>query len=206
MRRYFYKGWAVAAFIILLLVIDQIVKVYIKTNMTINEAIPVFGNWFYIRFIENEGAAYGMSLGGDYGKLILSLVRVVAVGFLSYYIHTLIKKRAPKGIIVGFALILVGALGNIVDSAFYGMIFSESTYSSVAKFVPWGEGYATFLHGWVVDMLWFPIIETTYPDWIPGLGGDEFVFFSPIFNIADTYISVGFLYLIIFQRKYFSKL
>lgn len=194
----------VVSFTLLLLVFDQITKVLVKTTMTLNEAIYVFGNWFQIRFIENPGAAYGMELGGDYGKLILSLIRVVAVGFLIYYINTLIKKRAPKKVIIGFSLILVGAFGNIVDSLFYGMIFTESTVFSVAEFVKWGSGYSTFLHGNVVDMLYFPIINTVLPDWVPFWGGEPYVFFSPIFNVADSYITIGFLFLLIFCRKYFK--
>lgn len=204
MRKILSSPWGVPMFIVLLLVIDQIVKIYIKTHMTINEHIAVFGEWFYIRFIENNGAAYGMELGGDYGKLALSLFRIIAVTALSIYIGRLIKRSAPTGVIVGFSLILAGALGNILDSMFYGLIFTESTYTNIAQLVPWGTGYETFLHGQVVDMLYFPIIKTTYPEWVPNLGGTEFIFFSPIFNIADTYISVGFLYLLIFKRSYFK--
>ena len=198
------RRWGVAAFIVLLLIIDQVVKIWVKTHMTINESIRVFGDWFFIRFIENPGAAYGFEFGGDYGKLFLSILRIVAVILLSVYIRRLLKKKAPLGVIIGFALILVGALGNIVDSMFYGLIFSESTFSSVARLFPPGGGYGTFWHGMVVDMLYFPIIESTYPSWFPVVGGEEFVFFSPIFNLADTYISVGFLYLLFFQRKYFK--
>lgn len=200
----FTKKWGVAAFIIILLIIDQVVKVLVKTNMTINEAIPVFGEWFYIRFIENEGAAFGMKLGGEYGKLLLSLFRVVLISVLSVYIFRWIKKKAPTGVIVGFCLIFAGALGNIVDSVFYGVIFTESTFYEIAKFVPWGEGYQTFMHGWVVDMLYFPIIDTVMPDWVPVIGGEPYVFFSPVFNIADSYISIGFIYLLLFKRKYFE--
>ncbi|MEG1634261.1 MAG: lipoprotein signal peptidase [Rikenellaceae bacterium] len=194
----------VVVFTVMLVLFDQITKILVKTSMTLNEAIYVFGDWFQIRFIENPGAAYGMELGGDYGKLTLSLIRIVAVGFLIYYIHTLIKKNSPKKVIVGFSLILVGAFGNIFDSLFYGMIFSESTVFSVAEFVKWGSGYSTFLHGNVVDMLYFPIINTVLPDWVPVLGGEPYVFFSPIFNIADSYITIGFLFLLIFCRKYFK--
>ncbi|MFI3263141.1 MAG: lipoprotein signal peptidase [Rikenellaceae bacterium] len=200
----FKKNWGIASFILLLLIIDQVVKIYIKTHMTINEAIPVFGEWFYIRFIENEGAAYGMKLGGDYGKLILSVFRVIMIVVLSIYVNKLRKKETPIGIIIGFLLIIAGALGNIIDSAFYGLIFSQSTYSEIAHFVPWGQGYETFLHGWVVDMLYFPIINTTLPEWVPVYGGQPYIFFSPIFNIADSYISIGFIYMLLFQRKHFK--
>lgn len=173
--------------------------------MTLDENISVIGNWFNIRFIENPGAAYGMEIGGDYGKLVLSLFRVVAVIAIGYYLHRLLKKGTPRGVLVGLVLILVGALGNIVDSAFYGLIFSESTYSSVATLTEFGQGYGTFLHGEVVDMLYFPIVRiSSMPEWLPLWGGKPFVFFSPIFNVADTYISVGLLYLLIFQRKFFK--
>lgn len=194
----------IAFILIALLVVDQIVKILIKTNMTINEAITVFPNWFFIHFIENPGAAFGMQIGGEYGKLILSLFRVILSGVLVWYIGRLIKKKAPAGVVVGFGLILVGAVGNIVDSAFYGLIFSESTYTQLASLVPFGEGYAGFLHGKVVDMLYFPLLSGTYPSWFPFVGGDSFTFFSPVFNIADSYITIGVLYLVLFQRKYFK--
>lgn len=190
--------------LLVLLALDQIVKIWIKTNMTINDAITVFPDWFFIHFIENPGAAFGMQIGGDHGKLILSLFRVLLSGFLIWYIGKLIKKQAPAGIVVGFGLILAGAVGNIIDSAFYGLVFSESTHTQVASIVPFGEGYAGFLHGKVVDMLHFPLFSVTYPEWLPLIGGGQFTFFSPIFNIADSYITIGVLYLILFQRKYFK--
>lgn len=187
-----------------LLIIDQIVKILVKTNMTVNESITIFPNWFFIYFIENPGAAFGAQLGGEYGKLILSLFRIVAVGAMCWYMNRLLKKKAPAGVLVGFALIIAGALGNIIDSAFYGLVFSESTYTTVASAFPAGGGYASFLHGKVVDMLYFPLFSGTYPSWFPWIGGDAFTFFSPIFNIADSYITIGVLYLIIFQWKYFK--
>ncbi len=191
---------------ILLLLVDQAVKIAVKTHMTLDEAIPVFGHWFYIRFIENEGAAYGMTLGGSYGKLMLSLIRVVAIGALFWYIRKLIKRGAPTGVVVGLTVVLVGAFGNLVDSAFYGLVFSESTFTEVARWVPWGEGYAGFLHGSVVDMLYFPIIQIDQmPSWIPFVGGEPYTFFSPIFNIADSYVICGILYLVFFQHKYFNS-
>lgn len=204
MRKSLSCRWTIVLFVVVLLLIDQVVKVVVKTNMTLGEAIPVFGQWFYIRFIENDGAAYGIKLAEGYGgKMALSLIRIVLVGFISYYIHLLVKKGAPKGVIAGLVLILVGAIGNIVDCMFYGVFFTESTFRSVAHFV-WGGGYSSFLHGYVVDMLHFPIINTTYPEWVPFWGGQEFVFFSPVFNIADAYISVGFAYLLIFHYRYFG--
>lgn len=196
----------VSIFVVLLLFIDQLTKVIIKLTMTIGEAIYVCGTWFQIRFIENPGAAYGFEISdGDWGKLTLSVIRIIAIFGLGYYIHKLMQKSAPIGVIVGFSLILAGALGNLIDSMFYGLIFSESTAWQVASTTPWGEGYTTFLHGKVVDMLYFPIIDTHYPEWLPKVGGERFIFFSPIFNVADSYISVGFVYLIIFQRKYFNE-
>ncbi|MBP3331900.1 MAG: lipoprotein signal peptidase [Tidjanibacter sp.] len=191
-------------FIILLLVIDQVVKIIVKTNMTINESIPVFGEWFNIRFIENKGAAFGFQLGGDAGKLILSLFRIFAIGGIIWVIGYFRRHNAPKGVVVGFAMILAGAIGNMIDSAFYGLIFSPSTYTEVATLVPFGEGYAGFLHGMVVDMLYFPLFSGVYPDWFPFVGGESFTFFSPIFNIADSYITCAVFYLLIFKYKYFN--
>ncbi|MCD8185165.1 MAG: lipoprotein signal peptidase [Rikenellaceae bacterium] len=182
--------------IALLLVVDQVVKILVKTHMTLDQYIPAFGKWFYIRFIENPGAAFGFELGGNYGKLILSLFRIVAVGLLFYYLDKLIRRpRVPTGVMVGLALILAGALGNIVDSMFYGLIFNESSFATVASLFPDGGGYAGFLHGKVVDMLYFPIIRNS---------AGQTLFFSPVFNLADAYISVGVIYLLIFQWKFFS--
>ena len=196
------------AFIIVgLLILDQVVKILIKCNMTIGESIHVFGDWFQIYFIENEGAAFGMSLGGSYGKLILSLFRIVVVGGICWLINRLWKKKVSTGLLVGLSLILAGALGNIIDSAFYGLIFSESTYTTVATMFPEGGGYAGFLHGKVVDMLYFPLFTIhNMPSWLGWLsGGDgEFTFFSPVFNIADSYITIAIVYMLLFQSKYFK--
>lgn len=195
----------VTIFIVLLLLVDQIVKFIVKLNMELYESIPVFGHWFQIDFVENPGAAFGMQLGGEWGKLLLSLIRIAAIVLIAWYTHRLIHRSAPKGVIVGFALILAGAIGNMIDSAFYGLIFSESTPHAVATLFPEGGGYASFLHGKVVDMLYFPIIESTWPDWMPWVGGRDFIFFSPVFNIADSYITVAVLYLIFFKHKYFMN-
>ncbi len=199
------KGKQVTIIVLLLLIIDQAVKLWIKTHMTLGESIPVFGSWFQIYFIENNGMAFGMQLGGTFGKFALSSLRLVLIGFIIYYIVKLIKMDASRGILTGMALILVGAMGNIVDSMFYGLIFNESTFTSAASIFPDGGGYAPFLFGKVVDMLYFPLVDTTLPDWVPFWGGEHFIFFRPIFNIADSCITIGVGYLLIFHRKYFLR-
>jgi len=190
--------------ILALLVLDQLVKLIVKTTMTLDQSITIFPYWFFIRFIENPGAAFGFLPGGEAGKVALSLFRIVAVGVLVWYLDRLLKKGAPTGVIVGFALITAGAAGNIFDSMFYGLIFSESTFTQVATAFPPGGGYAGFLHGRVVDMLYFPVWHGHYPSWFPGVGGDPFTFFSPIFNFADSYITIGVIYMLLFQRKFFK--
>ena len=190
---------------VLLLAVDQVVKILVKTNMHIGESIPVLANLFQILFIENEGMAFGMSFGGHIGKYILTTLRIVlSVVLLVYIRHLLLKKDAPTGVLLGLTAIMVGAVGNVIDCMFYGLIFEPSTSASVAGLVPFGEGYAPFGLGKVVDMLYFPIIDTTWPDWVPGKGGDSLVFFRPIFNVADSCITVGALYLLIFKWKYFQ--
>jgi signal peptidase II len=185
------------------LVLDQILKIWIKTTMTIGEEIHVAGNWFILHFTENEGMAFGITFGGEAGKLMLSLFRIIAVIIIGIYIYRLQKKGAHQGLIVTFSLIMAGALGNIIDSAFYGLIFSESSYHTVATMFPPGGGYNSFLHGKVVDMLYFPVIDTRLPEWMPFRGGEQFIFFRPVFNIADSAISVGVITLIIFQKKFY---
>ncbi|MFI3295687.1 MAG: lipoprotein signal peptidase [Rikenellaceae bacterium] len=187
---------------VVLLLIDQVSKILVKTNMTISQEIPVLGEWFNIYFIENSGAAYGMTI---FSKLFLSLFRIGAVVALIWYLVRIYRRKAPLGVILAITACTVGALGNIIDSTFYGMIFSESTTTQVASFVPWGEGYSSLLHGDVVDMLYFPIIEIDQmPQWIPFFGGKPYIFFSPIFNVADSYLTVAVIYMIIFQRKFFK--
>ena len=173
--------------------------------MPIGEGIPVFGHWFIIHFTENEGMAFGMKLGGNYGKLILSLFRIVAVILIGWWLYRVTRQKVSFGLILSISLIMAGAIGNILDSAFYGLIFSESTYMEVARLFPKGGGYAGFLHGKVVDMLYFPVIETHYPKWFPGFGGEDFTFFQPVFNIADSAITTGVFILILFQKKFFKK-
>lgn len=172
--------------------------------MTLGQEFVLAADWAIIHFTENNGMAFGLQFAGDYGKLALSLFRILAVGFLTWYIYHLVKKKTGFGVVFSFSLILAGALGNIIDSAFYGMLFSESTYFDVARFLPAEGGYSTLLHGKVVDMFYFPIIEGTYPNWIPWLGGDNFLFFRPVFNIADSAITIGVFILLIFQREFFN--
>lgn len=187
------------------LLVDQILKIWIKTTMALGDEFPVFGDWFIIHFVENNGMAFGFEFGGEYGKMFLSLFRVVAVFAIGYYILQLVKKNIPMGFIACVALIFAGAVGNIIDSAFYGLIFNDS-YGQVATMFPEGGGYATFLHGRVVDMFYFPLISGVYPDWVPFLGGSDFQFFRPVFNVADSAISVGIFSIILFYRKEFSEL
>ena len=188
--------------VFLVLLIDQISKFWIKLNMTIGESFSVLGDWFQIYFIENNGMAFGWELGAQYGKLVLSIFRIIAVALLFYFIYYLTKKKTKFGPLLGISLITAGALGNIIDGMFYGMIFSESTFYEVATLFPEGGGYAGFLQGKVVDMLYFPLF--TFPEWIPFLGGQ--IFFSPIFNIADSAITIGFLYLLIFQWDFLKNI
>lgn len=190
--------------IFLILLADQVLKIWIKTNMFLGEEIHVIGNWFIIHFTENEGMAFGMRFGGDNGKLLLSLFRIIAISAIGWYLFRLIKENADKLYIICMSLIFAGALGNMIDSAFYGLIFSDSLFE-VARIFPKEGGYGSFLHGKVVDMFYFPIIQGTYPDWFPFKGGDTFIFFRPVFNIADSSISVGVILLIIFQKRFFHK-
>ncbi len=191
------KALIIGFFILLLLVVDQIIKIEVKTSMHLHESIRIT-DWFYITFIENEGMAYGMTIGS---KLVLSLFRVVAISILGYYIYRQIKSNGRPLYIVLLALILAGAAGNLIDCLFYGLIFSASSPFYLSYLVPIGTGYAPFLMGKVVDMFYFPLIVTTYPEWFPFWGGQSFIFFSPVFNFADSCISVGVILLLLFCRK-----
>ncbi|MFK8275435.1 lipoprotein signal peptidase [Capnocytophaga cynodegmi] len=188
--------------IILILIVDQWSKIYIKTNFMLNEKVEVF-SWFQILFIENEGAAWGTKIPGEYGKLFLTLFRIVAVFGIGYWLVDSIKKKQPNILIVSIALILAGALGNIIDSVFYGVIFDHS-YGNIATLFS-DNPYGTLLHGKVVDMFYFPLIDTQLPNWIPFWGGERFRFFEPVFNVADAAISVAVGLLIVFHRKAFPK-
>lgn len=195
--------------ILLILVVvlaDQALKIYIKTHFYINEHHNVLGEWFRLHFVENEGMAYGWKFGGDGGKMLLTLFRLGAVIFGVWYLRSIIQKKYHRGFIICAGLIFAGALGNLIDSMFYGLIFEQSVYGSmnVAKMFP-EHGYAGFLHGKVVDMLYFPIIrDAHFPSWVPVWGGEDFEFFRPIFNIADASISIGVITILLFQKKFFK--
>lgn len=191
-------GWIAVIIIAAILIVDQIIKIEVKTNMSLGEALRIT-DWFYIEFIENNGMAYGMTF---INKLVLSLFRMFAICGIGWYIWRVVKSGLfSKGYIVCLSMVLAGAAGNLIDCLFYGLIFNASTPFNVAHFVPFGEGYSTFLYGRVVDMFYFPIIHTQWPDWVPVWGGDDFVFFSPVFNFADSCISVGVVLLLLFFRK-----
>lgn len=195
------QGLIAILVIVLIIVIDQVTKILVKTNMSLGETIDIT-NWFKIQFIENPGMAFGLKIGS---KLFLTLFRIIAVCFIGYYLYYLVKNKYSGGYIACVALIWAGAFGNIIDCVFYGEIFSASYPGHVASFVPIGEGYDTWFHGKVVDMLYFPLIEGQFPSWFPVWGGDDFIFFSPVFNIADSAITVGIFVLILFYRKTLNK-
>lgn len=189
------KGARLTIFMVLMIVVDQVIKYLVKTNMTLGQSIHVFGDWCQIYFVENNGMAFGMQFGAVVGKLILSISRLVIVGFLAWYIHKLLQRDdTPTGVLIGLSAIMCGALGNIIDSLFYGMIFSESTFTQVATLFPPEGGYSGFLLGKVVDMFYFPIIHI-----------GDFIFFRPIFNFADSCVTCGAFYLILFQWKFFAN-
>ena len=192
-------------FIVLILVSDQILKFWVKTHMQIGDEIHIFGKRGMLHFIENNGMAFGMEMGGRPGKLILSIFRLIAIFGIGWFLNSIIQKKAHIGLILAVSAILAGAIGNIIDSAFYGMIFSES-YSQVAVLFPPGGGYSSFLHGKVVDMFYFPVINTTWPDWSPFRPGESFIFFRPVFNIADSAITCGVIAILIFQKRMFRDL
>lgn len=191
--------------VFIVLLIDQAVKIYIKTHFVLHESVAVFGwDWFQINFVQNNGMAWGTEIGGRLGKLLLTLFRIVAVTGIAYWLHTAIKEKRPQVLIFAISLILAGAIGNIIDSMFYGLIFDNPVHK-VATLFP-EHPYDTFLHGKVVDMFYFPIIQNAHlPDWIPFIGGNNFTFFNAIFNVADAAITIGVFLLIIFNKKAFKK-
>lgn len=206
MARRLSKGSWLLLLGILLVVIDQVIKVLVKTNMTLGQHYSVLGDWFQILFVENKGMAFGMAFGGVVGKYLLTLFRIILFGALCWWISSMLKRgkmadsdrpAVPTGVLVGLTLITAGAFGNIIDCLFYGLIFTESTYETVATL----GSYAPFMQGKVVDMLYFPL--WTWPDWVPGLGGHTF--FEPVFNFADSCVTCGAIYLILFHWKFFAK-
>jgi signal peptidase II len=189
--------------ILLVLVLDQALKIYIKTHFILGEEYRI-APWFIIHFTENNGMAFGMQFSGQYGKIFLSIFRIAAVTLIGYYLWTLVKRTAPVGLINSFSLIFAGALGNILDSTFYGVLFSDSGYE-LARFLPKEGGYASLLHGKVVDMFYFPLIEGHFPAWVPFWGNEEFLFFRPVFNVSDSAITIGVILILLFQKKYYPK-
>lgn len=196
------KGGLAVGIVIAILIIDQLIKIWVKTSMHLHESIHIT-DWFYITFIENMGMAFGMQIGS---KILLSMFRMVAIAVLSYYIWQQIRKNVRMGYLVCLAMILAGAAGNLIDCMFYGLCFTSSSEFYTSYLVPFGSGYAPFLMGKVVDMFYFPLIETDWPQWMPFVGGDHFVFFSPVFNFADASISVGVVLLLLFYRKEISEI
>jgi signal peptidase II len=203
------KKTAIVSLVILaVLILDQLLKIWVKTNMYYGETFGILGlQWAQIHFVENEGAAFGLKYGGDTGKLILSVFRIFMVSFLIYMIRKMIQSKEPVGFLIFFSLIIAGAIGNIIDSIFYGVIFSESLThgQNVAELFPEGGGYAKVFYGKVVDMLYFPLFEFRMPNWFPLWGGEQMKFFRFVFNIADSAISVGVAGILLFYRKYFTR-
>ena len=208
-------AWKSVLLIFVILVFDQVLKIWIKTSMYHGDSFSVFGNWFLIHFVENPGMAFGWKFGGKTGKLLLSLFRLAAIAAFIWYLRIQIREKAPQGLIMCISLILAGAIGNMIDSAFYGLIFDSGTvyseelggyayyYNVISQFS--FDGYAPLMHGCVVDMLSFPILKGVYPEWFPFIGGNRFVFFGPIFNIADSAVTIGVFSIIIFYWRYLKN-
>jgi signal peptidase II len=198
------KALIAIAIILGVLIVDQVLKIWVKTTMEMGEEIHIIGDRIMLHFTENPGMAFGMELGGSWGKLALSIFRMIAITGLSIYLYKILKAGENMFYIICISLVIAGATGNLIDSAFYGIIFNES-FGQVATMFPEGGGYAPFLYGHVVDMFYCPIIDTYYPDWFPFVGGDRLLFFRPVFNVADSAITVSVFLMIIFYRKVFRK-
>ncbi|MBU3856249.1 lipoprotein signal peptidase [Bacteroides gallinaceum] len=204
MKKFLTQGRLAALIVAAVLVIDQVIKIAVKTNMFLHEHIRIT-DWFYIYFTENNGMAFGLEI---FAKIFLTLFRIVAVILITWYLARIVRQseKVKNGYIVCLSLILAGAVGNIIDCVFYGEVFSASTHTQIASWVPVGQGYADWLHGKVVDMFYFPIIDTYWPDWMPFVGGEHFIFFSPIFNFADASISCGIIALLLFYSRYLNDM
>jgi signal peptidase II len=202
MKKIFTKGRLAIFIVLAVLIIDQIIKIWVKTSMYWHESIRIT-DWFYIYFTENNGMAFGMEI---FDKLFLTSFRILAAIGIAWLLAKYVKQNYKTGFIVCVALILAGAVGNIIDCVLYGQIFNESTHSRLAELVPLGEGYANWFHGKVVDMFYFPLFEFDWPQWMPFIGGNHFIFFSPIFNFADAAISCGIIALILFYSKYLNDI
>lgn len=199
------QGKKAVIFIILILVADQMLKIWIKTTMVIGQEIELLGNWGFLHFIENNGMAFGMEIGGQTGKLTLSIFRIAAIIGIGWFLSSLVNKQAHLGLILSVSAIMAGAMGNMIDSTFYGIIFSDSYHQPAILFPPEG-GYSSFLHGRVVDMFYFPVIKAQWPDWSPFRPGESFVFFRPVFNIADSAITCGVIAIVLFQKRMFKNI
>ena len=200
------KKWIAILTILIILIIDQASKIWVKTHILYGDGFDIFGlSWAKIHFIENEGMAFGLSYGGETGKYVLSIFRIIMAGFLIFLLKNILDKKEPTGFVIAFSLVIAGAMGNIIDSMFYGLIFSESYFhGGLATMFPEGGGYGKFLTGKVVDMLYFPMIDTIWPAWVPFVGGERFEFFRPVFNVADSSIFCGVVSILIFYRHFFK--
>lgn len=201
-KRIINDGWLAVLIVLASILIDQLIKIWVKTSMTLHESIRIT-DWFFISFVENNGMAYGMQIGS---KLALSVFRIAAICLLAYFVWLQVRNKARTGYIVCLSMVLAGAIGNLIDCMFYGLVFNASSPAYTSYFVDFGTGYAPFLMGKVVDMFYFPLIVTTWPAWVPYFGGQEFIFFSPVFNYADANISVGVVLLLLFYRKEISQI